>query len=194
MKWTEANPYEETAEKALRKFFARHPEVYSIDPRDRDALTLLISDIVAAWHKNVATGPSLETQRIRWAEAEKHANRLRKALKALQDDLGDDFDDILAGTIAGEGHGCAAIAQIEHIESRAKRLVGNFAGKAADKRNDKFIVLETAKAWSGATGKRATANQECSPFFVFLTEVYEVYGLGDPPSKTTLQGWLPKQT
>ena len=192
--WSEANPKEHEAEKYLKQFLAKHPQVYALEDSARDGFILLISDIVSGWRNNLKHGPSLDTQRIKWAETKKHSRTLRKALKSLSDDLGDNFDDILAGGNADDGFGASIIAQLEHLERRAERLIENFSGKASDKRNDKFVVMACSEAWANVMGKRPTANQEKSPFFVFLTEVYEVYELGDPPSRTTLQGWLPKQT
>lgn len=200
-RWAEAGADEQSAEKAMQAFFARHPDIYSIDGKRKAELILRTHEIVAAWRNNRERGPSLETQRIRWAEAKKHAGALRKALQALQQSLGDDFDDILAGGIADEGFGRDAIERLQFIETRADRLVKNFAGKATDKRVDKFLVMACAEAWSIATERPATANQEKSPYYLFLLGVYQAYGLiGDDgkrltaPSMNTLQQWLPKQT
>lgn len=193
-RWVEAGADEQSAEKAIEAFFARHPDVYSIDGKRKAELILRTHEIVAAWRNNRKRGPGLETQRIRWAEVKKNASALRKALQALEQDLGDDFDDILAGGIAEEGFGRETIERVQFIHTRADRLVKNFAGKASDKRKDKFLVMACAEAWGIATGRRATANQEYSPFYLFLIEVYIAFDIGDAPSTTTLQGWLPKQT
>lgn len=193
-RWVEAGADEQSAEKAMQAFFARHPDVYSIDGKRKAELILRTHEIVAAWRNNRERGPSLETQRIRWAEAKKHAGALRKALQALEQDLGDDFDDILRGGMSEEGFGHDAIERLQFMETRADRLVKNFAGKAADKRKDKFAAMACAEVWSIATERPATANQEKSPFYLFLLEVYSAFDIGDAPSLNTLQQWLPKQT
>lgn len=193
-RWVEAGADEQSAEKAIQAFFARHPDVYSIDGKRKAELILRTHEIVAAWRNNRKRGPSLETQRIRWGEVKQHASALRKALQVLEQDLGDDFDDILAGGIAEEGFGRDVIERLQFIEKRADRLVKNFAFKATDKRKDRFLVMACAEAWSIATGRPATANQEKSPFYLFLIEVYTAFDIGDAPSLNTLQQWLPKQT
>ena len=193
-RWVEAGADEQSAEKAMQALFARHPYVYSIDGKRKAELILRTHEIVSAWRNNRERGPSLETQRIRWAEAKKHAGALRKALQALERDLGDDFDDILGGGMSEEGFGRDAIERLQIIEGRAERLVKNFAGKATAKRNDKFVVMACAEAWGIATGRPATANQEKSPFYLFLIEVYSAFDIGDAPSLNTSQQWLPKQT
>jgi len=192
-RWVEASALEDSAERALGKFLDANPSIYDITAQQRAEFLLQCHEIVSAW-KNRRPDPNLETQRNRWHEAQKHARALRKALEALRNDLGDDFSVILAGRVCDESFAADAIADVQHIEKRAQSLVQNFSGKAADKRNDRFVVMALAEIWAQLTNRRATANQEKSPFYYFLLEAYEVYQLDEAPSRTTLQGWLPKQT
>lgn len=192
-RWVEARENEQSAEKAMLAFFARHPAIYSIDGKRKAELVLRTHEIVSAWRNN-QTGPKLDIQRDHWPLVKKHAKALRKSLETLSRDIGDDFDDILAGRIGEAVDSSNLIGVLEHVETRADRLVKNFAGKATDKRKDKFVAMACAGAWSIATERPATANQEKSPYYLFLLEVYHAYDLGDAPSTTTLQGWLPKQT
>lgn len=191
--WSQADGREAAAESQLRRYLqgGDNPQ---LEPKSREELILRTSEIVAAWRNNRENGPKLETQRDHWPKVKKHTRDLRKSLERLSRDLGDDFDDILSGGMAEPGLGAEFIAQLSQIEQRADRLAKNFSGKAVDKRPDKFVVMCASEAWAIATGKRPTANQEHSPFFKFLLAVYEAYDLDDPPSMTTLQGWLPKQS
>lgn len=191
--WTEADALVAKAETALRRYL-QSGDGLQLEPKLRDELILRTTEIVAAWQNNREKGPKLETQRDNWPRVKKHARDLLKSLERLSRDLGDDFDDILSGGIAEPDSGAEFIAQLLHIEQRADRLVKNFSRKAVEKRPDKFLVMGASEAWAIATDKRPTANQEHSPFFKFLLAVYKAYDLDGPPSITTLQGWLPKQT